>query len=661
MYSFISLIPNPPEGFKYITPSKHDLLGGSVSIYADSIEDATSLIDNFTKRVQGVIITPNERFFITSLGSALWHIGAPLAMNSDLANIAAGYLDMFSSGQSALNENEHMKLQLERVEGIQAQLTENYNKNVQQLGEKVTQLRKEMAKSKQAEMDLHNTNERIETILKSIQSGIIVIDVETRLITMANPAALAMISATQGEVVGRICHEFVCPRQQGACPIMDLGESVDNRETLLIKADGSQMDILKTVVPVILEGRKCLLETFVDITERKQAQVEKEKLENQLHQSQKMDAIGQLAGGVAHDFNNMLSGIMGAAQVLKKPKFNIDERGLKFVEMILEASERAADLTGKLLAFGRKGKNIFAPIDIHTIIDDVLAFLNSTIDKKIEISVNKNADKAIVIGDNSALQNSLLNLGINASHAMKNGGMLVIETRNITLSENYCSSSLFDLKPGEFIEIEVRDSGTGISPENVEKIFEPFFTTKKQGEGTGLGLASVYGTIQDHHGAINVYSEVGTGTVFHLYIPCGEEKEEKEQKNEVLLSGVGQILLVDDEELIRVTSEYTLNNMGYEVILAENGLEAVDIFKEKFAEIDLVIMDMIMPEMNGSEASYKMKEIDPNCKIIISSGFTKDENLKELKKDGLLGFIQKPFRDYELSKLLTEIMGGEQK
>ncbi|MGL1891465.1 MAG: response regulator [Spirochaetaceae bacterium] len=392
------------------------------------------------------------------------------------------------------------------------------------------------------------------------------------------------------------------------------------------------------------------------ITKRKQAEEEKINLQDQLQQSRKMDAIGQLAGGVAHDFNNMLTGIIGAAQLLQNPIRNLDEKGLAYVEMILDASNRASDLTTKLLAFGRKGKIISTSIDIHTIVDDTLALFNRSIDKKIRISASKNAEQSTVIGDNTALQNSLLNLGINASHAMPDGGELTIETRNIILNNNYCNSSPFDISEGNYIEITIRDTGNGITPDNINKIFEPFFTTKKQGEGTGLGLASVYGTIQDHHGVINVYSEIGIGTVFNLYLPCSDDVVKKNPMEKIVLEGAGQVLLVDDEELVRMTGKYTLEEMGYKVILAENGLEAIDIFEKNFHDIDLVILDMIMPKMNGTEAFEKMKKIDENCKIIISSGFTKDENLNELRKKGLTGFIQKPFRDYELSKLLSEIL-----
>ena len=370
-----------------------------------------------------------------------------------------------------------------------------------------------------------------------------------------------------------------------------------------------------------------------------------------------MASIGQLAGGIAHDFNNMLAGIMGAAQLLKSPKRNIDEKSIKFVDMILQASARAADLTAKLLAFGRKGEISSTAVDINDVIKNTIAILSKTIDRKIQISVTSKAENHIVIGDNSGLQNVLMNLGINASHAMENGGKLTFKTRNIQLNTTYCKASSFEINPGNYIEIEIQDTGHGIPPEYLTKIFEPFFTTKEQGKGTGLGLAAVYGTVQMHHGAINVYSEVGVGTVFHILLPCSGTKFKEEEKTaNNSFTGSGKILLVDDEELIRITGKQLLEEMGFIVLLAKDGIEAIKMFKEEKNTIDLVIMDMIMPKMNGREAFFKLKEINENCKVIISSGFIKDEKLELLMEKGLAGFIRKPFSNLELNKILSKTM-----
>jgi len=380
------------------------------------------------------------------------------------------------------------------------------------------------------------------------------------------------------------------------------------------------------------------------------------QLEEQLNHSRKMDAIGQLAGGVAHDFNNMLGAIMGAAELLKSPDVSLGKEEIEYVDMIINASTRAADLTAKLLAFGRKGKIISSVVDIHNVIDDTVSILRSTIDKKIVITVNNNASVHTVTGDASGLHSTLINLGINASHAMPNGGELVIGTTNIVLDSAYCNNSPFEIEEGNYIQIEVQDTGCGIPSENLLKIFEPFFTTSEPGSGTGLGLAAVYGTVQDHLGAISVRSQVGIGTSFRISLPCNAGNSNFQQNEASTVTGSGQIMLVDDEELIRSVGKLMLEEMGYSVLLAENGRIAVEIFKEKFAEIDLVIMDMIMPEMNGREAFTIMREIHKNCKVIISSGFSKSKDIEALMKEGLSGFIQKPYRNSELSLLLAKVM-----
>ena len=387
------------------------------------------------------------------------------------------------------------------------------------------------------------------------------------------------------------------------------------------------------------------------------------KMEQELSQTRKMDAIGQLAGGVAHDFNNMLGGIMGAAELLDLELEDQPENITTLLKLILSTTDRASDLTKKLLAFGRKGKIASTAIDINSILNDTIAILKRSINKKIAISCINEANNNFVVGDNSALQNAFMNLGINAGHAMEsNGGNeLTYTTRNTILSPEYCEISPFDIEPGEYIEIEVRDKGTGISEENLKNIFEPFFTTKEEGKGTGLGLAAVYGTVTDHHGAITVYSELGVGTVFHIFLPVEKTQANTVSNNkanniEIRENRSGKILLVDDEDIIRISGKLMLEKMGYEVILANNGLEAVKIFKKEHNTIDVVISDMIMPKMNGSEAFYKLKEIDPNCSIIIASGFTKDTSLNQLKKDGLKGFLNKPYRLNELSELLNSII-----
>lgn len=422
--------------------------------------------------------------------------------------------------------------------------------------------------------------------------------------------------------------------------------------TILVSKNGTEYHIADSAAPIHSENEEItgVILVFHDVTNEI-------ILQKQINHHNKMDAIGELAGGVAHDFNNMLTAIQGSAQLLNYPEINLNAKGKKYVQMILDASKKAANLTAKLLAFGRKGSIASTAIDVHEIIDDSIAIFNQTLNKNITISCNKSAVFPMIIGDDTALQNALMNLGINSSHAMKNGGEISIKTKNIYLQKNYCDESPFDIEPGQFIDIEFSDTGHGINIELMNNIFEPFFTTKQRGEGTGLGLAVVYGTIQDHSGVITVSSETVTGTTFHLYLPCVEDKVSPIKADRTILIGKGQtILLVDDEEIIRVTCRLMLEEMGYKVILANNGEAAVNIFKLQQHNIDLVIMDMIMPKMGGKEAFFEMKELNNDCNIIVASGFSKEQHIGLMNDAGLSGFLKKPYKDYELSQMVNKIL-----
>jgi len=401
---------------------------------------------------------------------------------------------------------------------------------------------------------------------------------------------------------------------------------------------------------LIVEGR--------DITERKRAEEKQAALSERLHHSQKMDAIGQLVSGVAHDFNNMLGGIVSACELMSGPETGGALR-TKYIDMILKASERASGLISKLMAFSRNNNKTSTAIDVGKIISDTQAILERTLDRRIKITFSNYAAVSTIIGDDSLIQNMLLNMAINASHAMPNGGELTFALRNTELDEGYCSVSGLGLSPGNFVEIEIRDTGIGMSPEVQRRIFEPFFTTKEPGKGTGLGLAAAFGTVQSHHGAIHVYSEEGVGTVFRIYLPASGERVQSGVRVEPPIPGVGTILLVDDEEIIRLTAKQMLEGLGYTILTAENGREGVETFKSHLDGIDLVILDMIMPEMNGREAFGHMKALRPDIRIILSSGFSKEEDLHAMKQGGLDGFVHKPFRLFELSQLIQSVLGTQ--
>ncbi|MDA3812522.1 MAG: PAS domain-containing protein [Spirochaetaceae bacterium] len=524
----------------------------------------------------------------------------------------------------------------------------------------VTALTIDITDRKQAEMSLFESQGLLRSLFLSIQDMIYIIDINRRY-TSTHNAKDSELYLPSDQFIGKslfdvLPEDVARDTNTAIVKVLETGEFQKFEYTLLMN---NKLKFFECYIsPMFDKDHK--ITSFVavsrDITERKHMEAEREKLQLALHEKRKMDAIGQLAGGVAHEINNVLCGIMSATQLLQLPQQNLDEKSLQYTDIILQTSTRAMDLVTKLLAFGHKGKVITTEVNMHQVLDETTEILLRTIDKKISISLTKNASKSILAGDYSEIVSIIINLGINASHAMPDGGVIQITTENIPINEFYCEISSFDIIPGEYIEIEMRDSGTGISPEDMNKIFEPFFTTKQFGTAAGLGLPSVYGAIQDHNGEITVKSEVGLGTSFKILLPCAENPVDKRDEDIQPEQGQGLILFVDDEDFNRILGREILESLGYEVLLAENGRESVDLYKQNYSEISLVVMDMIMPEMNGSEAYLKMKEINDNCKVIISSGDTKNEKIDELMTLGLKGFIHKPYRINELSKLLDEVL-----
>lgn len=499
--------------------------------------------------------------------------------------------------------------------------------------------------------ELKKSKSYISNIIDSMTSLLIAVDVDRNIVHW-NLEAEKRIGKSAFEVIGKPVEEAI-PRLSEDLEAIDSamnsnGECFELQKEYVFDGTVFYEDI--TLYPLKDKNINGVVIRIDDTTKDRAHQ-------EQMNQSRKMEAIGQLAGGIAHDFNNMLAGILGASEMLQVSENSLDEMDQQLVNIIHQAAVKASNLTSKLLAFSRKGSHVTESVNVHTSIDETVEILKRTIDKRVSIVVNRNAELPTVMGDNSALQNSLLNLAINASHAISSEGEIQIETRNVELDEEHCKSSTFDIKAGEFVEIQVRDNGCGIAAENLQKIFEPFFTTKKQGKGTGLGLAAVFGTIQEHNGSIQVYSELGVGTLFSLYLPVNQ-KEEKEsfQKQSEIVQGKGTILLVDDEEILRIAGKAMLQKIGYDVYVASNGCEALKIFSRKHREIDLVLSDMIMPVMNGTELFHKLRTIDASCNVIISSGFTKNESLTTLKKMGLRGFIQKPYTISELSKSIHTVL-----
>ncbi len=389
---------------------------------------------------------------------------------------------------------------------------------------------------------------------------------------------------------------------------------------------------------------------------RQQEQHRRASLEEQLRQSQKMEAVGQLAGGIAHDFNNMLMGIMGASDLLKM-RIEGDAEALEYHRMIRTSSRRAADLTNQLLTFARKQSIGTIQTNVHECIENAVALLSSTLDRRITLHTEFLAEESTIIGDPSQIQNAIMNLSINASHSMHGGGCINIKTTITELDTAYCKASSYSIEPGKFISIQVEDEGHGIEEDEFEKIFEPFYTTKVPGTGTGLGLSTVLGTVQQHKGEIRLESTLDVGTVFIIQLPLCSVLEEDDQKtSNDRLSGTGSILFIDDEEIIRETSAETLRHMGYDVTTAENGRIGLECFQKNEGQFDLVILDMVMPEMNGMDCFFELKAIDDQVRVILCSGYADDHQITQMKAAGLCATVPKPTSSMQLSRIALNIL-----
>ena len=394
-----------------------------------------------------------------------------------------------------------------------------------------------------------------------------------------------------------------------------------------------------------------------DISRRKRVQEESRRLQAQLIQARKMEAIGHLAGGIAHDFNNLLTGILGYANLLSL-KVGGDPEVAKAAGIIQRSAERASQLTAQLLGFAEQGKNLNVPVELGRVVASVTGVIERTRDPRIRIVTSIHPGGGCVLGDPSQLDQVVMNLAINACDAMPHGGRLKILTEPVTLDEAFCREREW-MSPGKYLLLSVSDTGVGISAENMERIFDPFFTTKTHGKGTGLGLSMVFGIVKNHGGCVDVRSDAGSGSVFGIFLPESPEEARKEKAamDDALPRGRGRILLVDDQEPVREVARDMLEALGYEVITAADGLEGISRYRELFREIDLVILDMVMPNLSGGDCFRRMKEINPKARVVLSSGYSMDGSIQDVMNEGILAFIQKPYRLEELSCVVGTAVG----
>jgi PAS domain S-box-containing protein len=429
-----------------------------------------------------------------------------------------------------------------------------------------------------------------------------------------------------------------------------VNDKVQVIETLHRAKDGRVFPIEVLANFIELDGQQYSCSFTREISDRKE-------MEARIRQAEKMEAIGQLAGGVAHDFNNQLSGIMGYANLLKIEL--VDNPDLaEYVENIMTATRRSAGLTAQLLAFSRQGKYLSVPVDAHALIDEAVHILSRSIDKNIAIGKTFDAPSAAITGDPAQLENALLNLAINARDAMPAGGEMTFATRIVELDESFCSEYSFEIRPGPYLQIRVVDTGTGMSTEVKRRIFEPFFTTKEPGKGTGMGLASVYGTVKNHKGAIDVQSTPGAGTEFVLYFPVSGANEPHRADGGNLQTPErlsARVLLIDDEILVLGATRKMLEQLGCDVETANTGAEAIAVCETSHDAFDAIILDLIMPGMNGKETFRRLRKINPRAAVIVASGYSLEGEVQELLDEGAQAFLKKPFDAEELAAALAKV------
>ena len=387
-----------------------------------------------------------------------------------------------------------------------------------------------------------------------------------------------------------------------------------------------------------------------DITSRK-------LLEEQLRQAQKTEAIGTLAGGIAHDFNNLLMGIQGNTSLMLHSIESSNPHS-KLLRNIQEQVKSGARLTSQLLGYARKGKYEVKPLSLNRLVVDTAGTLGRA-RKDILIHQELSEDLFAIEADQGQIEQVLLNLYVNAADAMSDGGELTIKTRNVTHEDMKGKS--YDPKPGNYVMLTVTDTGVGMDKRTMERIFDPFFTTKEMGRGTGLGLASVYGIIKGHAGYIDDESNKDNGTTFIIYIPASNQKVQSNIETHKIVEGTGTVLLVDDEEMVLDVGLKVLESLGYTVLSAKSGSDAVKTYEEKKDQIDMIILDLIMPQMGGGETFDRLKKINPDVRVLLSSGYSIDGQAKEILKRGCDGFIQKPFSMEELSGKIGEMLDKHNK
>ncbi|MGD9096481.1 MAG: ATP-binding protein [Desulfobacterales bacterium] len=519
-----------------------------------------------------------------------------------------------------------------------------------------TKIRQEVKARRRMEAAVRESEEKYRLLVENANEAIFILQDDQ--IKFTNPKAEEILNRLSIQASGAALAKCIHPNERDRV-IEWYQRRLEGKElpySLMFRLEGAHSASIWVELNSILiklNGEAATLNFIRDVTLQK-------KLEEQFYQSQKMESIGTLAGGIAHDFNNLLMGIQGNVSVM-----NLETEGGGPLQESLQSIERCvqsgSQLTNQLLAFARGGKYIVKPCNLNSIVNKASEIFGRT---KREVNIHRVFARDVwsVEVDSGQIEQVLMNLFVNAWQAMPDGGDLFIEVENIELDEHYTRIKPYNIRSGRYVKLSVTDTGVGMDAETRKRIFEPFFSTKEKGMGTGLGLASAYGIIKNHGGFINCYSEIGHGTTFNIYFPESDKAivDEERRRDDELITGVPggseTILFVDDEEEILAVGRKILAGLGYRVISAPDGKTSLEIYTDRGDQIDLVVLDYVMPGMGGREVFETLRQIDPDVRVLLSSGYSSNNQVAHMLKNGCKGFIQKPYDAVRMARKIREIL-----
>jgi len=523
----------------------------------------------------------------------------------------------------------------------------------------------DIAERKAAEEALTASEEKYRLLADSLPEAVFEIDPGGRFIFLNN-TGLELVGFSKedleaGLTIFDLLAEGEKDRISKAFQRSQFSGLVRNLELTIKKKNSAMFPTVIHAVPVVKDGKLSGMRGIaIDMTEIREVEAEKAQIEAQLLQAQKMEAVGTLAGGIAHDFNNLLQAVVGYSDLLLLRRME-HEPGYHEINEINIAAKKGGDLVRQLLTFSRKVESQMRPLDLNDEVSQIETLLRRTLPRMIDIKLELTEDLKAIKADSSQIQQVLMNLGVNARDAMPDGGTLIIKTENVTLSEEDWKAPA-EIEPGDYVKISVIDSGQGMDQETLHHAFEPFFTTKDVNQGTGLGLAMVYGIVKNHGGFIECRSRPGQGTVFEMYFPAALSiftPRKSEIVTPTVVKGRETILLVDDEKQIRELAKELLKDFGYIILTASDGEEALELYKKEKERIDLVILDLIMPGIGGRQCFEELKKIQPEVKVLISSGYSATATTTGTMESGAKGFLSKPYEINQMLQVIRQVLDEE--